>query len=150
MVLVTDGEDLEKQGLRTAQKLATNSITIFTIGVGTTSGAEIHILDEHGKSEVVKDLKGAVVRTHMTPSTLQEIAQATAGSYFPLGPLGEGLTRVHLALEALGEQPGSAPARKLGVDRFQIPLAVVLALLVIESLIGTRRHVREIAPVTVR
>jgi Ca-activated chloride channel family protein len=146
LVLVTDGEDLEKQGLRTAQKLGTNGITIFTVGVGTTSGAEIHMLDEHGKSELVRDSKGEVVRTHMSPSTLQDIAQVTGGSYFPLGPLGEGLARVHLAMEALGEKPGAAPARRFGVDRFQIPLAVVLGLLVIESLIGTRRHLREIVP----
>ncbi len=146
LVLVTDGEDLEKGGLRTAQRLAKEGVTVFTVGVGTSSGAEIHMLDERGKSEVLRDNKGAVVRTQLSPSTLQDIAQATGGSYFPLGQLGEGLTRVHLSLEALGASPGSAPARRLGVDRFQMPLTIVLSLLVIESLIGTRRRVREPVP----
>jgi hypothetical protein len=31
--------------------------------------------------------------------------------------------------------------RKLGVDRFHVPVAAVLFLLVVESLVGTRRRV---------
>ena len=44
----------------------------------------------------------------------------------------------------LNTGPGSAPARKLGVDRFHWPVAGVLVLLVAESLIGTRRRLRDI------
>jgi len=32
--------------------------------------------------------------------------------YYPLGPLGEGLAKVRLALEAVSTGPGSVPARK--------------------------------------
>jgi hypothetical protein len=67
------------------------------------------------------------------------------GAYYPLGPLGEGLAKVRLALETLNTGSASAPARKLGVDRFHWPVAGVLVLLVAESLIGTRRRLREIA-----
>jgi len=44
-----------------------------------------------------------------------------------------------MALETLNTADGSGPARKLGVDRFHLPVTLVLVLLVAESLIGTRR-----------
>ncbi len=140
LVLLTDGEDLEKGGVRTAEALAKQGVVVFTVGVGTPAGAEIHILNDQGQPELVRDAKGAVVRSQLDELTLRNIAQATKGAYYPLGLLGEGLAKVRLAVESLDFNSGSAPARKLGVDRFQLPLAAVLVLLVAESLIGTRRR----------
>ena len=51
---------------------------------------------------------------------------------------------MRLAAEKLNAGSASAPARKLGVDRFHWPVAGVLVLLVAESLIGTRRRLREV------
>jgi len=85
------------------------------------------------------------VQSRLDETTLRAIAQATGGSYFPLGELGEGLANVKVALSSLELNQGSIPARKLGVDRFHFPRAVAVFLLVSESLIGTRRRLREIA-----
>jgi Ca-activated chloride channel family protein len=144
-VLLTDGEDIEQGGVRTAEALAKEGVVVFTVGVGTASGAEIEFLNEQGRRELVRDSRGEVVRSRLDEATLRAIAQATHGAYYPLGPLGEGLAKVRLAQEALNTGAGSASARKLGVDRFHWPVAGVLALLVAESLIGTRRHLRDIA-----
>jgi hypothetical protein len=57
--------------------------------------------------------------------------------------VGEGLAKVQLAVENLSAASSSTPARKLGVDRFHWPVTGVLVLLVAESLVGTRRHLRE-------
>jgi Ca-activated chloride channel family protein len=142
LVLLTDGEDLEKGGVRTAEELAKNGVVVFTIGIGTPAGSEIQILTEQGKPELVRDSKGEVVRSRLDEPTLKAIAQATHGAYYPLGSIGEGLAKVRLDLENLGNRPSSGlAARKMGVDRFHIPVAIVLGLLVIESLIGTRRAV---------
>ena len=54
-VLLTDGEDLEKGGVRTAEALAKQGVVVFTIGVGTPAGAEIQMLNEQGKLELVRD-----------------------------------------------------------------------------------------------
>jgi Ca-activated chloride channel homolog len=143
-VLLTDGEDIEKSGVRTAETLAKEGVVVFTVGVGTAAGAEVHFLNEQGRLELVRDSRGEVVRSRLDEPTLRAIAQATHGAYYPLGPLGEGLAKVRLALESLTTGAGSVPARKLGVDRFHWPLAGVLFLLVAESLIGTRRRLRDI------
>ncbi len=142
-VLLTDGEDLQQGGVRAARTLAKQGLTVFAVGVGTPAGAEIQFLNEQGKLEVLRDNRGEVVRSRLDEPTLRAIAQATGGAYFPLGPLGEGLAKVRLALEDTKAGSAAAPARKLGVDRFHWPVAGVLALLVVESLIGTRRRLRD-------
>jgi Ca-activated chloride channel family protein len=144
-VLLTDGEDLEKGGVRTAEALAKQGVVVFTVGVGTPAGGEIQMLNEQGKPELLRDAKGEVVRSRLDEATLRTISQTTHGAYYPLGPLGEGLVKVRLAMENLSAGSASSPARKLGVDRFHWPVAAVLVLLVAESLIGTRRRLREIA-----
>ena len=45
LVLLTDGEDLEKGGVRMAENLAKKNVVVFTIGVGTPAGAEIRIIN---------------------------------------------------------------------------------------------------------
>jgi len=144
VVLLTDGEDLEQGGVRTAAALAKQGVVVFTVGVGTPAGGEIQMVNEQGKPELVRDRRGEVVRSRLDEPTLRAIAQATRGAYYPLGPLGEGLAKVRLALENLDTGSASAPARKRGVDRYHWPVAGVLVLLVAESLIGTRRRLREI------
>ncbi len=139
-ILLTDGEDLEKGGVRMAESLARKGVVVFTIGVGTPSGAEIQVLNEQGKPELVRDSGGEVVRSRLDETTLREIAKVTHGAYYPLGPVGEGLAKVRLAMQDLSDAGGLSPARKLGVDRFHWPLSGVLLLLVLESLIGTRRR----------
>jgi Ca-activated chloride channel family protein len=144
VVLLTDGEDLpikpEESGVSVAESLASQGIVVFTVGVGTEAGAEIQVMNEQGQPELVRDSKGEVVRSRLDQATLRKIAQATRGDYYPLGSLGEGLAKVRLAVEKTDFASGPAPVRKLGVDRFHVPIAIVLGLLVVESLMGTRRR----------
>ena len=139
LVLLTDGEDLEKGGPRMAKKLAKEGVVVFTLGVGTPAGAEIEVRNERGQPTLVRDSQGRVVRSRLDEKTLRAIAQATHGEYFPLGPVGEGLAKVRIAAENIRASSGSAPVRKWGVERFHVPVGAVLVLLVGESLIGTRR-----------
>lgn len=140
VVLLTDGEDLQKGGTRTAEALAKELVVVYTIGVGTAAGAEIRVINEQGQLELVRDAHGEVVRSRLDENTLRTIAEATKGNYFPLGALGEGLAKVRLAMESGDNTSGGAPTRKLGVDRFHVLVAAVLVLLVVESLVGTRRR----------
>jgi Ca-activated chloride channel family protein len=139
VVLVTDGEDLEKSGIAVAKQLATNGVVIFTVGVGTPTGKEIETLSAAGQKELLRDAKGEVVHSQLDEATLREIAEATGGSYFPLGRMGGGLMQVRSAMHALETTGGAAASAKRGVDQFYVPLALLLALVVVEPLISTRR-----------
>ena len=119
-------------------------MVVFTVGVGTEAGTEIQVTNEQGQPELVRDAKGEVVRSRLDETTLRAIAQATKGSYEPLGALGEGLAKVRLAVEAKDFDSGGSPAQRYGVDRFHFFVAVVLVLLVVESLVGTRKRNLEV------
>jgi Ca-activated chloride channel family protein len=142
LVVITDGEDLEKGGARTAEALAKEGVVIFTIGVGTAAGSEIQIIGARGRPEYLTDKKGQVVHSRLDEPTLQAIARATHGAYYPLGPVGEGLAKARLAIENLTTTSRMTPGRRLGVERFHVPVAAVLLLLVTESVIGTRRKLK--------
>jgi len=139
VVLLTDGEDLEKSGVAVAKHLATNGVVVFTIGVGTASGKEIETRNPAGQPELLRDGKGEIVHSRLDEETLREIAEATGGSYYPLGPLGEGLMRVRSAIHTLDAASGKRQALKNGVDHYYWFLAVALGAMVAESLVGTRR-----------
>jgi Ca-activated chloride channel family protein len=126
-----------------AEKLQGEGAMVFTIGVGTAAGSEIQVYNEQGQLMLLRDNRGQVVRSRLDEETLQRIARLTKGNYYPLGPLGEGLAKVRIAADSLATGPGSAPASKLGLDRFHWPVGITLTLLIMESLIGTRRRLRE-------
>lgn len=140
VVLLTDGEDLENGGVATAKSLGTNGVVIFTLGIGTPAGSEIRMLSPAGKLELVHDSKGETVRSRLDEKTLTAIAAATGGNYYPLGPLGEGLMKVRSAVETLDRTAELKRSRNYGIDRYYWPVAVLLALLTVEPLIGTRRN----------
>lgn len=139
IVLLTDGEDLEKSGVKEAETLATNGVTVFTIGVGTPAGVELRAPGRDGKVDFVRDENGQVVRSRLDETTLRAIAKATGGDYYPLGRLGEGLAKMRHTLETAGTI-GVAHTRGKGVERYYVALALALLLLVGEPLIGTRRR----------
>ncbi len=144
MVLVTDGEDLEKTGIARARQLADKGVVVFTIGVGTPAGSPIVFTRPGGLPDYVRDSRGQIVTSRLDEQTLRTIAEVTHGRYQPLGVLGEGMSYVRRVVENPGFLPGLTQARRLGVDRFHLPVAAGLVLLVAESLIGTRRRIREI------
>ncbi len=149
VVLVTDGEDLEKSGIAAAKRLATNGVVIFTIGVGTPAGKDIQTVNAAGQTELLRDTKGEIIRSQLDETTLREIAQVTGGSYYPLGSLGDGLTKVRSAIHTLERTNGLRQSAKNGVDRFQWFIAVLLVLQIAESLVGTRRKTTAVTAVVI-
>lgn len=139
IVLLTDGEDLDKTGVTTAKSLATNGVVVFTVGVGTPGGKEIQYVNDAGQKEWVRDARGNVVRSRLDEKTLREIAEATGGEYYPLGEAGHGLMEVRFAVRALDSAAGARRSAENGVDHFHAPIALALTLIVAESLINTRR-----------
>jgi Ca-activated chloride channel family protein len=89
--------------------------------------------------QLVRDAGGQIVHSRLDEQMLREIAEATGGSYYPLGALGEGLTKIRSAIHLLDSASGPRQSAQNGVEHFHLLLAVALALIVAESLTGTRR-----------
>ena len=77
LIVLSDGE-AHDAGWKTAlAELKSKQVKIITLGIGTAGGALL--TDPQGG--VLKDERGAAVLSRLEPSTLQELAQETGGSY---------------------------------------------------------------------
>jgi len=143
LVLVSDGEDLEKGSVGEARALASKNVIIFTVGVGTAAGSEIFVTTPGAGREPLLNAQGQPVQSRLDEPTLRAIAGATHGTYQPLGALGDGLDHVRQALEQTDGLARFVATHREGVDHFHALVALALVLLIGESLLGTRRPERK-------
>ena len=157
MVLVTDGEDLEGQGLAEAKQAAAGGITIDAVGVGTLAGELVPARDARGAAVgVVRDEQGAPVRSHLDEAGLQAIAAAAQGTYRPLGADGRGLDRLYdESLAKLTHAEASSRTHRVYSEWFELPLGLALLGIALDALLERRwrglavksKRVRGFAPV---
>ncbi len=147
LVLITDGEDLEAEGILQARKAAESGITIYSVGVGSLEGELIPMVQPNGSKDWLRNPGGELVRSKLDESTLRSIAAATNGAYVPLGASGQGLNHVYEhGLALVPEEEREAHLRKVPVERYQWPLAFAVGCLLVEILLGTRRLRRKSFP----
>ncbi len=79
MLLITDGEDNESQGLKAARKAANQGVKIFVFGIGDPFGGPIPAGNDQGGFK--KDNSGNLVLSKLDEKTLQDIAMETGGGY---------------------------------------------------------------------
>lgn len=143
IVLVTDGEDLSGDGQRAAEEAASRGIRVDAIGVGSESGEPIpEVGESSGPGGYKKDRSGQIVMTKMDAESLERIALA-AGGRFHRATTGE------LELDRLVADIASMEEREVGErtftqyeERFQIPLAIALLLLIVDFLLPERTRGR--------
>ena len=82
LILLSDGEDLEGEGLKRAKEAKDQGIRIYTIGIGSPEGARIP-MDPLGQParNFLKDPQGKTVISQMDQRALQDISDATGGQY---------------------------------------------------------------------
>lgn len=141
LILLSDGEDLEGEGLKRAKQAAKEGIRIFTIGIGSKEGDRIP-LDPIGQpaQNFLTNPQGETIVSKKDENSLRAIAEATGGVYFPLGPTGEGLERTLQRLQSIGQQKKrELLSSELPIERF-FPFALLaLILLFIEDLTPSGR-----------
>ena len=79
ILLITDGEDNEKQGITAARRAAAKGVKIYVFGIGDAGGGPIPELD--GSGGFKKDSQGKLILSKLEEKGLREIAALTGGSY---------------------------------------------------------------------
>ena len=136
IIIISDGEELDADGLAAARDAAADGVRIFTVGVGSAEGSEIPL----APGEFVRDPAGKVVQSRLDATRMKEIAEATGGFYTPLD---ENAARL-LATEGIGkmaETDINMESSRRPIERYQWPLGAAIALLVLQALVGERRRV---------
>ena len=135
LVIISDGEELDADGIKAAKQAGTDGIRIFTVGVGSPEGSEIPL----GPGEFVRDPSGKVVQSRLDAARMKEIAEASGGFYTPLD---EGAAQ-RLAADGIGklaETDITTNSSRRPIERYQWPLGAAIALLVLQALVGERRR----------
>lgn len=139
LVLFSDGEALEglEEVERIRERASEEGLALLTVGVGTTEGSIIPEVDDNGQAipgVFVKDERGQVVRTRLTPEPLQALA-AKGGTYLHLGgsaSLTQVVEQIRSGLAATREDAGKT---EKPIERFLWPLSFAFGLLVLSHLV---------------
>jgi Ca-activated chloride channel family protein len=140
IIIVTDGEDLEGDSLKSVQKAKEQGVKLYTVGVGTQEGELIQVEGDDGTKDFLKDSSGNYVKSRLNEKLLQEIALSTGGIYVKSSGAQFGLDYIYdNALSKSDKRETQAAKQKEYFERFQFPLALAALLLVIETCLGVRR-----------
>ena len=137
IVLITDGENHEDDAVEAARVAKEQSIRIYTIGIGTPEGAPIKI-----DGEFVKDEDGQMVVSKLGEQMLEQIASITDGAYVRATKQSIGLEEIVKSINEMEKSELSTVRYEEYNEQYQYLLAVALSLLLLESLILSRRNHR--------
>jgi Ca-activated chloride channel homolog len=140
LVLFTDGEDLEGQVDKAVGKAKDAGVIIYAVGIGTSKGVPIPILDAKGDViEYRKDPNGTVVRSSLDERSLAEIVARTGGSYFRSTTSESEIQELYNDISGLEKKELESKQLQNYEDQFQYPLALAVFFLIAESCISEKR-----------
>lgn len=139
LIVMTDGEDVESDPVAAAKEAASQGVLIYTIGFGTPEGETVPATDRSGRVIGVKrDAEGNPVISRMDEATLQEIAEVGGGQYFRATPDGGELASLLAQIDGLQKAQLDSRQTVRHIERYQIFLALAIAMAVAAELIPDR------------
>ncbi|MBO7603664.1 MAG: VWA domain-containing protein [Bacteroidales bacterium] len=139
IIVITDGENHEDDAVDAARQVAELGIKIYTVGVGSLRGQPIPI-----NGELLKDKNGDIVVSRLDEATLKQIADAGHGAYVHAGNEEFGLNPIIDDIKKMEAEKYNSVVFEEYDELFMYFFAAALALLVLEMLIGERRHKRRL------
>jgi Ca-activated chloride channel family protein len=143
LVLFSDGEDHEGAVVEAAEKAVKAGLKIFTIGVGTPEGEQLRERNAQGVDTAIRDQNGQIVVSRLNEGLLREIAAKGNGFYLPLRGAKAMDVLYERGLAPLPKSELSAKQIKRYHERFQWPLALATALLLLEMFYPERQRIRK-------
>ena len=139
IIIITDGEDNESDGIRAARHAADKGVSIYTIGMGSPDGAPIPIYANGVREGYKKDKEGNTIVTRLNEQTLQEIATAGNGLFVRATNSDVGLNNVINEIDKLEKKQFESKMYRDYEDRFQIFIFIAFILLIAEFFISERK-----------
>ena len=142
IVLITDGEETEGDALAAADEAAKAGVKIYAIGVGTAEGELIPVREDGKPMEFLKDSEDKVVKSRLDEETLKQLALTTGGIYVRSAAGDFGIDAIYdKGIAQLQRKEYETRLQKRYFERFQWPLGLAFALLVIESFVTDRKRI---------
>lgn len=138
IILISDGESFEDDGIGAAKRAAEAGIIVNAIGMGTPQGAPIPIRIGDRMVGFKKDKEGQTVITKLDPEMLKRVAEAGKGEYIQATSGDTGVNTLIAKLRSMDQTELGSYKFAGHEDRFQYFLAVACVLIFLGSLIGER------------
>lgn len=139
IIIITDGEDNESDGVKAAQRAADKGVAIYTIGMGSPDGAPIPTYVNGVREGYKKDKEGNTIVTRLNEQTLQEIAAAGNGIFVRATNSDAGLNNVLNAVDKLEKKQFESKMYSDYEDRFQVFIFIAFLFLLVELFISERK-----------
>ena len=139
IIVITDGENHEDDAVDAARQASELGIKVYTIGVGSVHGQPIP-----KGGELMKDKDGNIVVTRLDEESLKQIAAAGNGAYVHAGNEEFGLNPIVDDIRKLEDEIYNSVVFEEYDEQYMYFFAASLLFLVIEMLIGERRHKRRL------
>jgi Ca-activated chloride channel family protein len=141
LVILTDGEELDADGVAAAKKAAEHGIRIFTVGIGSAEGSLIPYRSEDGRQDFVRDVSGKPVQSRLDQARLTEIAKETGGFFVSIGP--DAAKEIfQQGIEPMDRSETGLFSARQPLERYQWPLGFAVGFLMLWLLLGERRRIR--------
>ncbi len=140
IVVVSDGENTEGDVMGAIEDAKKAHVRIYTVGTGTPDGAPIPIYNAQGQQvDYKRDEAGSIVLTKLDETMLQQIADATGGTYRRATSGGTEIDDVYKDLETIGKTEFGVKQISGFESRYQYPLALAILFLMVEVVMSERR-----------
>lgn len=139
VIVITDGENHEDNGVEAARAAKGKGIQVYTIGIGLPEGAPIPVYSGNTQIGYKKDASGMTVITRLNETMLKEIASAGNGMFVRANNSQSGVQEVFDQINKLEKAEYNEAFFSDYEDRFQFFVFAALILLISEILIADRK-----------
>lgn len=136
IIMITDGEDHDKDAIRVTRQLVENGIMVNTVGIGSPQGAPI--IDK-ATNDYKKDENGNTVITKLNEQELRTIAQNGNGIYQLFTTTEQVAGNLQRKLSGMGQTTITETSFVTYENYFWYFLLAAFAILVIEFFISEKR-----------
>ena len=128
--------------IEVAESARDDDIVIHAVGVGTPGGQPIPLRNEQGEvTDYIRGDDGQPVLSRLDEDTLSRAARTTGGEYYRVSQTDAEIEELSARIMGMEGEELESQLRTSYQERFYIPLALAVLLLVVDTAISRgRRH----------
>ena len=138
IIVISDGESFDDDGVAAAKRAAAEGIVVNTIGMGSTEGSPIPLRRNGQLIGFKKDKDGQTVITKLNEDVLSRVAASGNGEYIHATSADTGVNAMIAKLRGMDQSELGTYRFSGHEDRYQYFLAVACGMLFLGMLIGER------------
>lgn len=143
IIVISDGESFEDDGVGAAKRAAAEGIVVNTIGMGTVQGAPIPVVLGGRRVGFKKDKDSQTVITKLNPTLLEQVAAAGNGKFVQATSAHTGVNEMLNQLRGMDQSQLGSYTFAGHENRYAYPLAIACLLTLLGMLTDERASKRK-------